>query len=164
MPGVTWAKSQMYISSTLTIYLQTPDGKTAVAMFSWQRAGWKGMNIIKSHHIYTVLQNTLSAFNNVFGNPKTNTESVGDIIKKVNNMSRAEKNNYYKEYCNYVKKWKDIKPKGLSPFRKSAIAKIFNEKSLEDIKQEYKDILIIQEFIRVLIGKPTWSAMPMLIK
>jgi len=162
MPGVTWVKSQMYISSTISVYMEMPDNKTAVAMFSWQSAGWKGMNIIKSYHIYTVLQNTLKTFNDVFGNPKINVQSTTDIIIKINKMSPKTKNALYKEYCNYVRKWSYKKPKGLNPFRKSAIAKIFNEKSLNNMKQDYKDILIIQEFIRNLLGKPTWSAKSLL--
>ena len=162
MPGVTWIKSQMYISSTVTIYLEIPDKKTAVAMFSWQSAGWKGVNIIKSHHIYTVLEDTFKTFGNVFGNAKVNSKKARDIVRKVKNMSSKEKKVIYEKYCDYVKKWCYKKPSGLNRFKKSTITKIFNEKSLANMKQDYIDILIIQEAIRTLIGEPTWSAKSML--
>ncbi len=158
MPGVTWIKSQMYISSTITVYLEMPDKKTAVAMFSWQSAGWKGMNIIKSYHIYTVLEDTFKTFGNVFGNNKINSKRARDIVRKVKKMNSKEKNALYEKYCNYVKEWCYKKPAGLNRFKKSTIAKIFNEKSLTNMKQDYIDILIVQEAIRTLIGEPTWSA------
>ena len=158
MTGVTWIKSQMYISSTIAVYLEMPDKRTAVAMISWQSAGWKGMNIIKSYHIYTVLQDTFKTFGTVFGNTKVNSKNTRDIVRKVKNMSEKEKQRLYEKYCNYVKKWCFKKPNGLNPFRKSAIAKIFNEKSLINMKQDYIDILIVQESVRALIDEPTWSA------
>ena len=158
MTGVTWLKSQMYLSSTIAVYMETPDGGTAVAMFSWQSAGWRGMNVIKSHHIYNVLQDTFRTFENVFGNPKVNSKKILEIIEKINAMNPKEKNLLYGKYCDYVKTWCNKKPPGLNPFRKSDIKKIFSEKSLINMKQEYKDILIIQELIRHLIGKSTWLA------
>jgi len=158
MTGVTWLKSQMYISSTIAVYLETPDNKTAVAMFSWQSAGWRGMNVVKNYHIYSVLLDTFKTFQKVFGNPNVSSEKILEIIENVSNMSQKEKNKLYKKYCEYVKEWGNKKPKGLNPFRKSAIKKIFSEKSLDNMKQEYKDIIIVQEFVRSLIGKPTWSA------
>jgi len=157
MTGVTWLKSQMYLSSTIAVYLETPDNGTVVAMFSWQSAGWKGVNVVKNYHIYTVLQDTFQTFSGVIGSEKVNYKNVMNIIEKVNNMPRREKNRLYKKYCDYVRKWKNKKPNGLNPFRKSAIAKIFNEKSLENMNWENRDILIVQEFIRALIDKPTWS-------
>ena len=157
MTGVTWLKSQMYLSSTIAVYLETPDNGTAVAMFSWQSAGWRGMNVVKNYHIYTVLQDTFKTFSGVLGSEKVNLRNVLDIIEKVNKMPRKEKEDLYKKYCDYIRMWKNKRPNGLNPFRKSAIAKIFNEKSLKNMSRENKDILIIQEFIRVLIGKPTWS-------
>lgn len=162
MPGVTWIKSQMYISSTITIYLEMPDKKTAVAMFSWQSAGWKGVNIIKSYHIYTVLEDTFKTFGNVFGNTKVNSKKAREIVRKVKNMNLKEKKGFYDKYCNYVKQWGYKKPSGLNRFKKSTFTKIFNEKSLTNMKQDYIDILIIQEAIRTLIGEPTWSAKSML--
>ena len=160
LPGVSWAKSQMYLSSTLVVYLETPEKNTAVAMVSWQRAGWKGMNIIKSHHIYSVLQDTLSAFNSVFGNKNVTLKNIHYILNKVNKMNAKNKNNLYSKYRAYVMKWLDIKPKGLNPFRKSVLAKVFNDKSLDNMKNDFIDILIVQEYVRELIGKPTWSVTP----
>ncbi|MCK5851618.1 hypothetical protein KAH27_01200 [bacterium] len=162
MTGVTWIKSQMYISSTITVYLETPDKRTAVAMFSWQSAGWKGMNIIKSYHIYTVLEDTFKTFGNVFGNNKVNSKKARDIVRKVKNMNSKEKNAIFEKYCDYVKKWGYKKPTGLNRFKKSTFTKIFDEKSLTNMKQDYIDILIIQEAIRTLIGEPTWSTESML--
>lgn len=160
LPGVSWAKSQMYCSKTLAVYLETPDKKTAVTMISWQSAGWKGVNIIKSHHIYSVLQDSLKAFDKIFGNPSISLNSVTKIINKVKNMTPVQKKELYVKYKNYVEKWRAEKPKGFNPFRKSLIDKIFNDNSFDNMSQNNINMLIIQEYVRNLIGKPTWSITP----
>ena len=152
--GVSWAKSQMYYSKTLAVYLETPEKKTAVAMISWQGAGWKG------HHIYNVLQDSLNAFDKIFGNPNVSLDSVTKIIDKVKNMKSTQKEKLYIKYKNYVEKWRAEKPKGINPFRKSLIDKIFNNNSFDNMSQYNINMLIIQEYVRNLIGKPTWSITP----
>jgi len=158
LPGVTWALSQMYVSKTLVIYVELPDNRTAVAMFSWLRAGWKGLNIANDRQIYEVLKSVVEALQTSTHNPRVTRENVARIVGDVAGMSKADVDKLYRKYCDYVKAWRDKKRSGLMRFRKSMLSKLYNDESLDKMPNRYRRALIMQERVRSLMGNPTWSA------
>ncbi len=56
--GIGWAKSYMYESASISVYVDAGPGKNKLkcGVLKWLKAGWKNINLVKSHHIYSGLK------------------------------------------------------------------------------------------------------------
>jgi len=72
LKGLGWADTQMYDSFNVTVYYQadpqTP--KVTCGSVSWVKAGWAGINMVKTKHIHRGLTRVASAFTAVMENPR----------------------------------------------------------------------------------------------
>lgn len=55
--GMGWVDSYMYSSYSVIVYYETrePTPRVKVGIFKWLRAGWKNINMVKTHHIHNGL-------------------------------------------------------------------------------------------------------------
>lgn len=72
LPGLGWVKSRMYDSAGVTVYLESAPGGASVrvANFKWVRAGWAGMNVVETRHIYRGLERFAKAFREIVESPR----------------------------------------------------------------------------------------------
>ncbi|MBR9987076.1 MAG: hypothetical protein KFF68_14330 [Desulfosarcina sp.] len=70
--GLGWADTYMYDSFGVTVYYQADPGKPVVTCgaVSWVKAGWAGINMVKSKHIHRGLVRVADAFTAVLEDPR----------------------------------------------------------------------------------------------
>lgn len=70
--GMGWAKSYIYDYFSVGVYVEPAPGQPVVrsAVFQWLRAGWSGMNFVKSSHILNGLRRFAQGFNGVLESPR----------------------------------------------------------------------------------------------
>ena len=87
-----WAETQIYASSGITIYMENTAGgaKTDVAMFKWTRAGWSGMNVVKSSHIKEGVKRFIKGLRQVMESPRC--PSPAAIATEANRLQKLDDN------------------------------------------------------------------------
>lgn len=102
MPGLGWADSYMYSSSSIMIYREIADPAPAVQchVFKWLRAGWAGMNLAQPHHIRKGVVRFVKSFKKVIEAPAlSELPKVSAMLNKIENLSteelRAQSRNYF---------------------------------------------------------------------
>ena len=70
--GLGWADTYMYDSFGVTVYFQADPEKPVVTCgtVSWVKAGWAGINMVQSKHIYRGLARVAEAFTAVMEDPQ----------------------------------------------------------------------------------------------
>ena len=70
MFGLGWVSSYMFDSYSIIVYDESKlDGpRVKFAVFKWVRAGWKGLNVVRRHHIFSGLKRHASAFKPILEN------------------------------------------------------------------------------------------------
>jgi len=70
--GLGWADTYMYDSFGVTVYYQADPAKQVVTCgtVSWVKAGWAGINMVQSKHIYRGLVRVADAFTAVIEDPR----------------------------------------------------------------------------------------------
>ncbi|GEM_PF-1548013 len=158
VPGMTWMLSQISHSTTLSIYIALNSNETAVATFAWLNAGWKGMNVTRTTHILNSQKNALDCSRRIAQHPKVSAPRLAAIVDDVNTMPPTAIDVEYGKYLAYITMWRD-NPK--SDFcNTSLLKKLYDPKAAEAIPLSHQRALLVQERIRVLMDRPTWSSRP----
>ena len=156
--GLKWARSQIYVSRTLAIYVNAPDNQTVVMLITWLAAGWNQINITKTLQIYEVLEQTLKSMSATAKKRNELREKLPEIVNGTQKMSDYEVNKSYGKYCDYVRKCLKKGVSGTVTSKQIKLLKsLYDKKTLETMPMKYRKALIIQEKIRGILDKPTWS-------
>jgi len=69
--GLGWVKSHMYNSFSISLFYETGGEKEKVrcATFSWMRAGWSGLNMVKTKHILNGIKRYAQDFKAIMESP-----------------------------------------------------------------------------------------------
>lgn len=90
--GLGWVDSYIYSAFTVTMYVQKPGEKESTGLcFNWLRAGWMGMNFVKSKHVLAGLKRFTRDVETVFSSP--NLPRPQEIIafkKRLENCPKEE--------------------------------------------------------------------------
>jgi hypothetical protein len=99
--GLGWADTYMYDSFGITLYHEPDPGKAAVtcATFSWVKAGWAGMNMVKPKHIHRGLERVAHAFTTVLENPRLPAPArLAETFAKSRDLPTPTLREYAKDY------------------------------------------------------------------
>ena len=120
LKGLGWADTYMYDSYNVTVYhqpdLATP--KVICSCVSWVNAGWAGINMVKSKHIYRGLTRVAEAFTSVLKNPRLPEPStLAETFAKKENLSTSTLRKYTSTYFSELERriseseavWKKIR-------------------------------------------------------
>lgn len=154
LPGAGWMETTMDYYRSFTISIELDKDRYAFATLSWLSAGWKGINVLRTHHIYEVLREIIKELQ-TYGGSGLNLDELQKSIVAGENLSDDKVEAEYKKYCAFCEK------KAGSSFlsvNMDAYKRIFNKKDLEDLSKELRRALVVQEKVRVLKKTPTWSA------
>jgi hypothetical protein len=161
IPGFFWVKSRIYYSQSAVVHVSLASNMVACAAFSWLRAGWGGLNVTRTFHIYAVLQTIIDFQQRLMNSPRVSRENIQNIVREVDTMKEDAINREYGRYCTYVE---DYYKKGRGSLialrRPTKLASWYDRNTLSQMPQNFRKALIIQERIRQLLGSPTWSVLP----
>jgi hypothetical protein len=155
--GMTWMTSQIFHSTTLSVYVALNSNETAVANFAWLNAGWKGLNVTRTLHILNSQKTTLDFSRKIAEHPHITPEGLTAMVSTVQGLSEATVNAEYEKYLLYVRAWRDRSKTGLFAPR-NLLMDLYDTTVNQTISRSYRCALLIQERVRMLLGIPTWSA------
>jgi hypothetical protein len=91
--GLGWAKSHMYESAGISVYLETggQPGQVRVANFKWLRAGWSGINMVENHHIHEGMERFARTLKTIMESPRLPTIRVLEAsCRRIASLSDAD--------------------------------------------------------------------------
>jgi len=160
MRGLNWVTPVMYASTTLVMHMPLSSNTTAALGFSWVNAGWKGLNVTRSHHIYPIILTAQERKVMLARDPRVTYTSMATLAHRADSLSSAQVNQLYAAYCTYVKQWRDKVPRSLtSLYGPTSLRDLYDETALADTDLPHRRALVLQEYVRILLGGPTWSAL-----
>ncbi len=153
LPGAGWMETTMDYYRSFTVSIELDKGRYAFATMSWLSAGWKGINVLRTHHIYAVLKEIIKELQ-TYGGSGLNTDELQKCISASELLSDEEIEAEYRKYCAFCEKKAG---KTLISVNMDSYKRIFNKKDLEDLTKELRRALVVQEKVRILKKNPTWS-------
>lgn len=90
---MNWAETYVYGSASVSVFMETAPGssETQVHIFKWAKAGWSGINAVKSSHISKGIQRFITGLEKVVATPGAPTpQALAAYSKKLGAMSDAE--------------------------------------------------------------------------
>lgn len=152
IPGGGWMETTMDYYRAFTISVEIDENRFAFANLSWLSAGWKGINVLRTHHIYAVLKEIIAELQ-TYGGKGLAIDKLLECVAKCDSLTEAEINESYKKYCDFCEKNAGLSFAGIGA---SSYSRIFNKKDL-DVPMELRRAVVLQEMVRTLKGKPSWS-------
>ena len=153
LPGAGWMETTMDYYRSFTISIELDKDRYAFATLSWLSAGWKGINVLRTHHIYEVLREIIKELQ-TYGGSRLNIDELKKCVSACDSLSDEEMEAEYKKYCAFCEKKAG---KSFVSVNMDAYKRIFNKKDLEDLPKELRRALVVQEKVRILKNHPSWS-------
>ncbi|MGW8186239.1 MAG: hypothetical protein ACWGNK_03205 [Desulfobacterales bacterium] len=121
--GLGWVKSYMYDSYSVAFYIETDPAlpTVRVGVFKWLRAGWAGINLARSVHIYRGLERFAKSFKTVLESPRfDDVNAVSRDFAKIRRLSNEEQREIIEGYLTEIEK-------------KCRLEKRFSDEQLNDL-------------------------------
>ena len=154
LPGGGWMETTMDYYRSFTISIEMSSNVYAFATMSWLSAGWKGINVLRTHHIYEVLSEIIKELQTYGGPQGLSLAKIRECVEAGEKMSDAEVDERYKKYCDFCHKIGDT---SMLSVNMDAFKRIYSKKDLENLPRKLRRALVVQEMMREAKGCPSWS-------
>lgn len=147
-PGLGWVRSYMYDSYSAAFYLGAGDAGTAVrfAVFKWLRAGWSGLNMVKSAHIHDGLRRFGTAYKAILEDPRTaDTAAVTEQFRMLQRIPTTRMRQLAEAYFQALQ---------AQISSREARAILTDGNHLASLERDELLALISLERLKALLGKP----------
>lgn len=147
--GLGWVRSHIYQSSNITIFVENSvtGAPTQCAIFNWIKAGWAGMNMVKSEHIYNGIIRFATDFKTILENRALPApEELAPQLARFENMTTNELRNRTRLYFERMEDKYAGSKKQLSKL-------LSNPDYLNDLQRKEMVSMLIREYTKVLVGK-----------
>lgn len=156
MPGLGWADSYMYSSSSIMIYREITDPTPAVQcyVFKWLRAGWGGMNLAQPHHIRKGVVRFVKSFKKVLEAPALDAlPKVSAILNKIEDLSTEELRAQSRIYFNDLKgRFENKNSRNQKWFKK-----LFSDQDyINSMSHDELAAIVSIEYLKYLLGKNSY--------
>ena len=152
-PGIGWARSYMYDSYSVVIYreLQTHPRTVRFGVFKWVRAGWAGINLVRSEHIYDGLLRFGYVFKEIIEDPQI--VDAGHIEQTCNSIRHLSDEELREIVGAYLERLENrCTAEGVLSTRE--IEEYFTQgKYLRSLDRHEMEAIVALEFIKQLLGK-----------
>lgn len=132
LPLLGWAKTHLYGSASVSVYLSSPDNKsTELFCFKWTRAGWSGMNVVKASHITAGVKRFADGLKQVMESPnRPSPEDIKARMAELNAMDDAGLRQAMTPYVQNLKVLPELKGEYAEAVRDQDYAASMNRKQL----------------------------------
>jgi len=150
--GLGWVSSYMYGALSVTVFCETgtPDNPAIkVGVFKWLRAGWAGINMVRSHHIQDGCERFATAMKSVLENPNLPPlDQVVETIDQCEVLSTGELRALVKPYVDHLQNLDDPLVKK-SPFKKL----LRSGEYLKTMPREDMLKILVQGYLKKMMGR-----------
>ncbi len=152
-PGLGWAETYMYDSSSIAVYYEvdSPTPQVRLGMFKWLRAGWAGINMVKPHHIRDGVIRFAKPFKDLIESPLlADTSRISTALRRINDLPEAELRQKVRQYFLHLKsRYQDQSRLARQWFDQLA----GNNGHLAKMKPEEMRAVLTKAYIKHLVGK-----------
>ncbi len=106
LPMLSWAKTKIYSSATISLYVQDPNtpNNTTLYMFKWTSAGWNKMNVVENKHILGGMQRFYDSMKAFFESPKRpSPEALATEMQRLGTLPEKELFAAMQPYVDFLK-------------------------------------------------------------
>lgn len=153
--GLGWAKSYIYKSLVVNILFEPEPGKsqTRSVFFKWLDAGWNGINMTKHHHLIEGFQRFISGSKAMLESSKLPTpDHLARLVSHVRNLPEEELTARLRPYAEFMERTaannSDLRRREYAPLIK-------NGAYLTKATREEREVTLINEYMKAILGKPT---------
>jgi hypothetical protein len=147
--GLGWAKSYIYDYFSIGVYVEPVPGQAAVrsAVFQWLKAGWSGMNFVRSNHILNGLRRFAQGFNAVMESPRL--PPSGQLVSTYQSLIQLPHADLLNRYTSLQQSLQS------AAIRMGKMGKSdpVSQKSLAQISKEQMAEELMVDYMRVALGK-----------
>jgi hypothetical protein len=154
--GLGWVSSYMYDAFSVSILFEPGASKTQTRFttFKWLRAGWGGINMVKRENIVEGCKRFASGFKKVMESPQLpEAAHLIDMYTGIKNLSDQDLTARLQPIGKALQKLSRTDP-GLS--RSDFRELIESGKYLRGMSREEQENLLMSEYMKFAIGKPSF--------
>ena len=154
--GLGWVSSYMYDASSVSILFEPGASRTQTRFvtFKWLRAGWGGINMVRQENIIEGCRRFASGFKKVLESPRLpEAEQLIDMHAGIKSLSDQDLTARLQPIGKALQKLSRTDP-GLS--RSDFREMIESGKYLLGMSREERENLLMSEFLKLSIGKPSF--------
>jgi hypothetical protein len=142
----------MYASFSVMAFVEHDSGGTVQMLFKWLRAGWAGINVVKTEHMHEGMDRMDKAFRSLLENPALPpAEQVARRMEYIQALPEEDLYRYIREYSNaFEAAAKDVESMDKSSFQDI----IENGRYYEVLDPEYQTCVLMKEYLKKALGKP----------
>jgi hypothetical protein len=151
--GLGWASTYMYSSQSVAFYLETGGApKTRFGVFKWIRAGWAGINVVNSQHIFDGLRRFGEVFKQIAEHPRADdTAALARTFREVSRMPQPRLKRIAQDYLAGLRK--RCEEEGL--LADSDVQALFRDgRYLGSLSREDMESILAVEYAKEILGKP----------
>ena len=159
---ISWANTQIYHSASIIVYTQpaSPKPQTRVMMFNWLKAGWNGINVVKSSKIAEGCQRFADNATLVLESPSLPpAANLARDIQHIQSLPSGTLDKLVQEYATAFEQKARKHPKMTDKNFSQIIA---NGSYTNGFTREEKIGILLQELFKSRIGKQALISLPML--
>lgn len=152
--GLGWASTYMYGSHSVAFYLEA-DGaapKTRFGVFKWIRAGWAGINVVNSQHIFNGLRRFGEVFRRIAEHRRTDdVAALARTFREVSRMPQPRLKRIAQDYLAGLRK--RCEEEGL--LADGEVQALFRDgRYLGSLNREQMESILAVEYAKEILGKP----------
>ncbi|MEW6039806.1 MAG: hypothetical protein AB1648_16415 [Pseudomonadota bacterium] len=152
--GLGWASTHMYDSQSVAFYLETEPSapKTRFGVFKWIRAGWAGINVVNSQHIFSGLRRFGEVFKRIAEHPRTDdTAALARGFRQVSRLPQPRLKRIAQDYLARLRK--RCEEEGL--LADADVRALFQDgRYLGSLSREDMESILVVEYAKEILGKP----------
>ncbi|WP_462325692.1 hypothetical protein [Desulfoplanes sp.] len=150
--GLGWVDSYMYAAMSVTVFCQvrTPQGPVLKAgVFKWIRAGWAGINMVRTHHIKDGCRRFASAMKEILETPGLpDKDRVAEHVDVCRNLTPGELRELVGPYIEYIKETNDPVVEK-NPFK----SQLDSGEYLATMPKEDMVKVLVQGYLKEILGR-----------
>lgn len=156
--GLGWVNSYIFDSFSVTVLSasQTKPGQSQHVMFKWVRAGWSGMNIVRTGHIRDGCGRFAQSLAKLMESDwLPDIQTIAAMADHVRSLDQAELERALEPFVQALRKLSGDDP----VLSRRSFRDAVEDKPLEHYPLEAKQRLVMKEYLKASIGMPALLAM-----
>ncbi len=158
--GIGWMDTFMYDSFSVALYVEVhPDRPlTRYGVFSWLKAGWAGIDVIKPKHIFDGCVRAGRELKRLMESSRLpKAEELAGTVQNIRSMSDAEMLRQLEPLSKALAEMSPSHP----VLSKSGFADVLEKgRYAEKLSREERTSLLIKEYLKMMMGKPSFLNEP----
>lgn len=158
-PGLNWpgmgsVRSYMYDSYSAAFYLESPARPgTRFAVFKWVRAGWAGINMVRSEHIHAGLRRFGESFRAILEHPAArDAKALEERFAAIRTLPEQELRRLVRSYLETLRA--EVRGASLLSEERKAEPLLAGSGYQDGLARDEMEAIVAVEQVKALLGKP----------